>query len=93
MSVRRRVGRWLAAAGGGAKLTLRVEMIGISRSSARNWVDLANGTTHKKNKPALVPVQIVTEQAASRAPVLISPNGYRVEGLSIDDLAHLLGRL
>jgi hypothetical protein len=41
--------------------------------------------------PSFVPV--VVEDAPSSAPILVAPSGYRVEGLSLPDLAELLGRL
>jgi len=88
--IRERVGRWLMGQRRqGARWTDLADKIGISSSCAQNWA-----TRTERAAPALLPVQIVSGLCTKTSPaVLISPAGFRVEGLSIDDLAALLGQL
>jgi len=39
---------------------------------------------------ALVPVQIISEQPAARSVSVVSPSGFRVEGLTVSEAAALL---
>ena len=40
--------------------------------------------------PALVPVRMKIEEAGRRGPMVVTPSGYRVEGLSVSQAAELL---
>lgn len=42
---------------------------------------------------ALVPVEIVEAPAPAAAVTLVSPSGYRLEGLTLDDAVRALARL
>ncbi len=63
------------------------ERLGVSAESIRRWT----GRTSIGNGEALVPVRVVTEPAATLT--VWSPTGYRVDGLSVPEVAELLRRL
>ena len=75
--------------------------LGVSRTGLRNWLRAASPPGGR----ALVPVQLSTEPPAglppatcprpiaAGTPTLISPRGFRVEGLAVADLETLLARL
>jgi hypothetical protein len=69
------------------------EELGLSRHSVLAWSEASQALVR------LRPVEVVSDPAPPRAgstvlatpsPVLISPKGYRVEGLDVDTLAALL---
>ncbi|MCB9758376.1 MAG: hypothetical protein H6739_00915 [Alphaproteobacteria bacterium] len=76
--------------------------LGISRTSARNWVrgEAPRRRTKKRRKGGrtrpveapggFLPVAVEPEAPARAAATLITPGGYRVEGLTVDELAALL---
>jgi len=66
--------------------------VGVSTTSLANW------SKALPESSTFVPVVVKTPSAtplpaADSLPTLISPTGYRVEGLSLQQLAQLLGRL
>lgn len=90
--VRERVRAWIARrrAEGATASSIATEL-GLSRHSVVGWAKSRPGV------PGLVPVEVVAEPVASShtgAPaVLVSPRGYRVEGLDVAAIGALLERL
>lgn len=72
--------------------------VGLSETALRRWREENGGGDHV----ALLPVEVITEEGAIAvaAPArgvglvtLVTPGGYRVEGLGVDELAALLARV
>lgn len=84
--LRERAARWarqqLAA---GATAAAVATSLGIGRDTLRRW--LATPTT-----TALVPVEIIDEPSAAEVTV-VSPNGFRISGLTVDEAIAVLRRL
>jgi len=66
----------------------------------RIWAGESSETGADHEAPAFLPVQVAAGEAGLPAPastqaepVLVTPRGYRVEGLDIARLAELLGRI
>jgi hypothetical protein len=77
---------WRAA---GASMRTIAAALGVAPESIRRW-------THPPRVPrALVPVQVVAGRSAAGATplTLVSPCGFRVEGLGFADVGALLGTL
>ena len=77
---------------GGASVRATAQRLGVSDTTLTRWLEAG------KQASQFRPVQIVVEpeppeQEASKVPVLVSPGGYRVEGLDVEQLAALLLRL
>src|SRR5947209_6255839 len=62
---------------------------GISKGTFSNWAQQFP-LRPRQDRPQMLPVEVVTTTPPPGPGVLISPQGYRVEGLSVADLAHLL---
>ena len=65
--------------------------VGVSLESVRRWSAAARLAT-RPVPTAVVPVQVRAE-VDGRGVVLVAPNGYRVEGLSVADAGGLLRML
>lgn len=75
------------------------EAVGVSESALRRWQEGEDSG----EAIALLPVAVIAAEAgeavaapalgAERVVTLISPGGYRVEGLGVDELAALLARI
>jgi hypothetical protein len=74
------------------------EGLGLSESALRRWREEEDG----RDRIALLPVEVIGEEDAVAvvAPArgaglvtLVSPAGYRVEGLGVEQLAALLARV
>ena len=93
VEARQQVGAWLRArhADGMNWADLGREL-GVSRTSARNWSLEDPPTTTLSPAPGFLPVTLdpEAEPELPPTPVLWSPHGYRVEGLSLEDLMSLL---
>jgi hypothetical protein len=72
--------------------------VGLSETALRRWREENGGGDHV----ALLPVEVITEEEAVAVATparrdglvtLITPRGYRVEGLGVDELAALLARV
>lgn len=84
--LRERATRWarqeLAA---GATIATVAASLGIGRDTLRRWIAPASATT-------LVPVEIVDAPRAAEVSV-VSPSGFRISGLTLDDAIAVLRRL
>lgn len=89
-AVRTRVRAYVAArrAAGGTPTSIATEL-GLSRQSVMGW------TAAEPGAAVFVPVEVVLDPrpAAPPALVLVSPRGYRVEGLDVAAIGALLERL
>jgi len=96
--VRRRVGEYVAARrSDGARVNELARELGISHTSVSRWSAAEVGPLQfvaVEVEPEVVaaPPSVLAERSGS-VPTLISPRGYRVEGLDLDALTALLGRL
>lgn len=88
--IRRRVGAWARAQRTrGASWASLARELPVATTTLIAWAKLAS-------PEGLVPVVVHDEAPAVTAPdtpVLVSPSGYRVEGLGLTALAQLLGHL
>jgi len=71
---------------GGRSMISIAQALDLPVNTVRRW------STTIGPRPRLAPVEVVTEAAGDR-PVLVTPAGHRVEGLSMAALAVLLERL
>jgi predicted transcriptional regulator len=60
---------------------------GLTRETIRNWLRLP------RSDRELIPVAVVPEVVTHEAIILVSPRGYRVEGLDVESAAALLRML
>jgi hypothetical protein len=74
------------------------DRVGLSESALRRWREADDG----RDRVALLPVEVSGEEGAwagtapsqiAGALTLVSPGGYRVEGLGVEQLAALLARI
>jgi ribosome-binding protein aMBF1 (putative translation factor) len=68
----------------GATFEALAASIGLSMNT------LARAARNGGAGPALVPVRMKIEEAGRRGPMVVTPSGYRVEGLSVSQAAELL---
>ena len=93
--LQRRIVAWAGRAiGRGARARELARRLGVHRGTLQVWLDDAAATR------ALVPVEVVADtiavpltSAATRTVSVISPSGFHVDGLSLDEAATLLARL
>jgi len=72
----------------GDSLELIATELGMIYETVRRW-----SMPTPTSRAALVPVTVVDEPSAGGGATLVSPSGYRVEGLELRDLAALLRAL
>ena len=72
---------------GGAGFKLIARETGLTRETIRNWLRMP------RSDRELIPVAVVPEVVAHGAIILVSPRGYRVEGLDVESAAALLRML
>ncbi len=91
-TVRERVRAYAAARrAGGATASLVAEELGLSRHSIVTWTAPARASARLRPVTVVPDAEPAPVPAPSpSAPVLISPRGYRVEGLDATGLAALL---
>jgi hypothetical protein len=65
------------------------DALGITGETARRW----HGRTRSRRESRMVPVEVEDEEDELDGVVIISPSGYRIEGLSVDEAAELLRAL
>lgn len=87
--------QWRSA---GKSLTLLAAELGLSGSVFANWQ--RRKERRQKRSGRLRPVSVVEDMSAHRpcevpvaAPVIVLPNGTRVEGLGLEELIAVLSRL
>ena len=86
----------------GGTVTDAAQKLGVSGPTLYEWRK-GRPAGHRRSKPtekgaALVPVRVSERPAAATGAglqqvALVSPSGWRVEGLSVESAAQLLGRL
>jgi hypothetical protein len=62
--------------------------LGLAATTLARWLG-----DDDSDRAAFVPVVVRAEAPAALRPVLVTPGGYRVEGLDVEQLAALLPRL
>ena len=67
------------------------EALGLAGSTVQRWC--ADAPTATSEDTALVPVVVGPSVEPAAALVLVSPRGFRLEGLALDDALLLLDRL
>lgn len=70
----------------GMKMAAVVRELGVTAMTLAKWLK------ESRPAPAFLPVQVVAS-AASTGLVLVTPSGYRIEGLTMEGLAALLHQL
>ena len=87
--LRARVSAWLqrqVASGGTLRAAARA--IALDPETARHWLRESSSAV-----TALVPVEVIAAPDTRHSVSLVSPSGYRIEGLTLDDAAALLRRI
>ena len=83
--LKRRASEWIAGQReAGVSATEIAEELGLSPGTVLRW------GAEMKTTRALVPVRIVAERGSERLVSLVSPLGFRIEGLSVAEAAALL---
>ena len=75
--------------GGGTWYRIAADL-GLSSTAVKRWHDVAREAEDAVGLPAFKPVRVT---GVERGVVVVCPDGYRVEGLSIDGAAALLRAL
>jgi hypothetical protein len=89
--LRRRVTAWAhQRRDGGASLQVISKELGLSMETVRRWTAAARDST--PTRTALIPIEVISEPTAGRA-VVVSPSGFRLEGLTLDEAVAVLARL
>jgi hypothetical protein len=86
--LKRRTAEWIAQqrAAGRTVAELASEL-GLAAGTALRW------SSETRGRRALVPVEIVPDASAVRTVAVVSPSGFRLEGLSVAEAATLLRAL
>jgi hypothetical protein len=88
-SLRVRVGAWLQRhVGNGTTLRAAADAIALDPETARRWLRASPPPV-----TALVPVEVIAATDTRQSVSLVSPSGYRIEGLTLDEAASLLRRI
>jgi hypothetical protein len=100
LEVRARAGAWIRTRrDAGARWTELGRELGITRTTARAWATREVETSAREaevRSPSFLPVRVgdgEPSESTSGSPVLITPRGYRVQGLGLEQLAALLERV
>lgn len=68
--------------------------IGVSTSAVIRWTNAADDDNEKRlASVALVPVHVVEPKARAADLAIVSPAGFRIEGLSLEQAVEVLRRL
>lgn len=73
----------------GAELGTIATALGVHRDTLRRWT----ADPAAIPSPALVPVEVVADCPRSTHVSVVSPTGFRIEGLTIDEAVTVLARL
>jgi hypothetical protein len=85
-----RAARWIAERrAGGAPVAEIAAELGLAEGTVLRWSSAAKPTPTR----ALVPVEVVPDPAAARTVSIVSPSGFRVDGLSLLEAAAVLRAL
>ena len=85
-----RAARWIAERrAGGAPVAQVAAELGLAEGTVLRWSSEAKPAPTR----ALVPVEVVPDPVASRTVSIVSPSGFRVDGLSLLEAAALLRAL
>lgn len=90
VDLKQRTAKWLTEQrASGATVAELAEALGLAQGTALRWSNQykASGTR------SLVQVEVVPEHAADGGYVVVSPSGFRIEGLSFAEAAALLKAL
>ena len=86
--LRRDVGRYAGERRRAGSSVKRVAAeLGIAAPTLGIWIQ-----EHRDDEPAIRPVAVATSAPAS-SPVLVTPQGFRIEGLGVGEIAELLRAL
>lgn len=71
-----------------------VDALGISRPTLRRWRQKYDGQDQwHVDEPQLQPVEINVSKLGGHKIKVVSPGGWRIEGLGLDQVVELMGRL
>jgi hypothetical protein len=88
-ALRARVTAWLRRqVSSGAAIQAAAAIIEFDNETARRWLRASSPPA-----TALVPVEVVAAPDARRAVSVVSPTGYRIDGLTLEEAVVLLRRL
>ena len=88
--LKQRVAKWLAERRAcGATVAELAQELGLARGTALRW----SNEFKSKGSRSLVQVEVVPEATPTSSYVVVSPSGFRVEGLSFAEAAALLRAL
>ena len=91
--LRVRAGAWLRAQRvAGVSWDRLGEQLGVSRTTVRSWATAAK-KARRSSATDFLAVEVQVEPLLPRQPTLVSPRGFRVEGLELGQLVELLGQL
>ncbi len=88
--LRARITRWARGQlDDGAGLRAVASALGVHRETLRRW------TTDEDDAPrlALVPVEVVADDPPGSTVSVVSPSGFRIDGLTLDEAIAALARL
>ncbi len=78
---------------GGASLRQLGDALGLTAETLRRWLDAVE-VAPTAASPRPMPVALIAAPAQTRTALsLVTPSGFRVEGLSVETVAELLARL
>ncbi|MCK6574596.1 helix-turn-helix domain-containing protein [Myxococcota bacterium] len=78
----------------GVSVAKLAEALGLSVETLRRWLDAAVEGQRSAGRARPMPVAVIGGAAQGRGALsLVTPTGFRVEGLSVDTAAELLARL
>jgi hypothetical protein len=91
IALRLRAGEWIRQqVAAGAPLRTAAERIGVERETAARWLRRRRRERSPLPTAPMTPVELADEPSGDRRVVVISPSGFRVNGLTLDEAATLL---
>ena len=94
--LRERVGAWARRRHGAgvAYEELGIE-VGLARDTVRRWATESEKTTPaaRHSTPRMLPVRVAVVEQQQRTVVVVSPAGFRIEGLTLAEAAAMLRAL
>lgn len=75
-------------------MTASADELALHPRTLGQWLACADRDDDRRENRALVPVEVVEAAPASDALIaLVSPSGFRIEGLTLDEAVRALARL